>query len=183
MTTFFTSDLHLQHDKIRGYCNRPWASVDEMNDALIERYNERVKPADAAYILGDFALVKSPQEVMAFTKRMNGTKFLIQGNHDRFTKQRRDDNYGFVKITPYHEIKVNGTKVVLCHYPLLSFNGMHRGAYHCHGHSHGSLKRDMTVRRYDVGVDCNNFYPISFEEVAVEMAKVTFKPVDHHEEM
>ena len=165
------------------YCNRPFANVEEMNEALIKNWNDRVKPGEVIYVIGDFALVKSPQEVMAFTKRLNGQKFLIQGNHDRFAKQKRDDNYGFVKIIPYHEIKVDHQKVVMCHYAFKTWNGSHRGSWNLHGHSHGTLPRDMNARQLDVGVDCQNYRPISFEEVAVEMAKVTFKPVDHHEEM
>ena len=178
--TWFTSDLHLGHANIIKYCNRPFANVQEMDEALIENWNARIKPADLVYVLGDFALVP-PQEVAPrYVSRLHGTKQLIYGNHDRFLKDKRRE-FGFAWVGPYKEIKVSNQLIVMCHYPFMTWRSSHRGSWSLHGHSHGSLARDMTCRRLDVGVDPNGYKPLSYEEVAQEMAKVVFKPVDHHD--
>jgi len=179
---YFTSDDHLGHANIIKYCQRPFKTVEEMDDALIENWNRKVKPGDTVYHIGDFALVRSPQEVMNYVRRLNGQIHLIHGNHDRFVKQKRPDNYGFAEIVTYKEIKVGEQKIVLCHYAFKTWNGSHRGSWNLHGHSHGSLPRDFTLKQLDVGVDCWNYHPISLEEVAKEMEKHKFVPVDHHGE-
>ena len=85
-------------------------------------------------------------------------------------------------------IDVGDQKIVLCHYAMLTWNGMHRGSWMLHGHSHGSLPSDPRARRVDVGVDAvsdgeaPNYRPISFDELVPIMMKRTFEPVDHHEE-
>lgn len=190
MTVFFTSDLHLGHQNVIKYTKRPFKDAEEMDRELIRRFNDRVKPGDTCYILGDFALVKDAAKVLVYVKRMNGQKFLIRGNHDKFAKQKREDNYGFVQVSDYKEIKVelggeaggkeSSQKVILCHYAFKTWNAMHRGSWNLHGHSHGTLPRDYKMKQIDVGVDCWNYQPISFEEVQAEMAKHSFVPVDHH---
>ena len=179
---WFTSDNHWGHVNVIRYCKRPFTNVEEMNEAMIEKWNARVKPGDSVYHLGDFALVRTPQQVLGIVRRLNGQIHLIHGNHDRFIKQKREDNYGFAQIVPYKELKVGGQLIVMCHYAFMTWRSSHRGSWDLHGHSHGSLKRDPTARRLDVGVDCWNYAPISLDEVRVEMEKVKFSPVDHHEE-
>jgi len=177
---WFVSDTHFGHANIIRYCERPFKDVHEMDEVLIKNWNERVKPGDLVYHLGDFAL-SAPAEVPNYVRRLNGTIQLIHGNHDRFLKQKRNDNYGFNWIGPYKEIKIDGQLIVLCHYPFLTWRSSHRGSWALHGHCHGNLKRDMAARRLDIGVDCWNYKPISLEEVAEEMKKVEFKAVDHHD--
>jgi calcineurin-like phosphoesterase family protein len=179
---YFSSDHHLGHANIIGYTGRPFKTIKEMDDALIENWNQKVKLGDTVYHIGDFALVRTPQEVMNYVRRLNGQIHLIYGNHDRFVKQKRPDNYGFAEITPYKEIRVGEQKIVLCHYAFKTWRGSHRGTWNLHGHSHGSLPRDFTQKQFDVGVDCWNYFPISYEEVAKEMEKHKFVPVDHHGE-
>lgn len=69
--------------------------------------------------------------------------------------------------------------IILCHFPILSWDNMSHGSWHLHGHCHGSLP-DTGVKRIDVGVDCHNWYPISLEQVTKLMALRAVKPVDHH---
>lgn len=176
----FSSDHHLGHTNIIRYCNRPFKTVKEMDDTLIENWNRKVKPGDTVYHIGDFALVRNPQEVCNYVRRLNGQVHLIHGNHDRFVKQKRPDNYGFAEITTYKEIKVGEQRIILCHYAFKTWRGSHRGTWNLHGHSHGSLPRDFKMKQLDVGVDCWNYHPISYEEVAKEMEKHQFVPVDHH---
>jgi len=180
MTTFFTSDTHFGHARIIEYCKRPFASVEEMNEKMIASWNERVKPGDTVYHTGDFSL-GPPDYVLGIKRRLRGNVHLIQGNHDRFLKKALD--YKFAWTGHYKEIKVDDQKIVMMHYALLTWNKMHRGSWMLHGHSHGSLPRDPHMRRIDVGVDCWGYKPVAYEELVMEMNKVDFKPVDHHEEL
>lgn len=79
--TWFSADLHLGHANIIDYCNRPFASVDEMNEAIIARWNERVAPGDTAWLLGDVAM-GNRAETLPLLARLNGRKYLVAGNHD-----------------------------------------------------------------------------------------------------
>ncbi len=185
MTVWFTSDLHLGHAKVIEYCRRPFAHVDEMNDALIKRWNAVVQPDDFVYILGDVALCK-PDRALAFIRGLRGHKFLIAGNHDKANRkhyERATDAFLWVKDLHDVRLSVGGQedqRAILCHYPMLTWNKSHHGAWQLHGHCHGSLKDDPHSLRVDVGVDCHGFAPVSAETVRAIMAKKSFKPVDHH---
>jgi calcineurin-like phosphoesterase family protein len=77
---YFTSDHHFWHTNIIKYCNRPFVSVEEMNEALIQNWNDLVLPEDEVYYLGDFSMAARPVEI--YTSRLNGIKYLVPGNHD-----------------------------------------------------------------------------------------------------
>lgn len=175
---WFTSDTHFGHTKILGFCNRPFATVEEMDNALIKNWNDRVGHGDIVYHLGDFALVKDLSLIEKYVRRLNGQIHLIMGNHDQ---KRAKGLIGFADVKPYKEITVGEQKIVLLHYAMKVWNKSHYGAWQLHGHSHGSLPRDYTMKQLDVGVDVWNYAPISFEEVREEMKKHKFTQVDHHE--
>ena len=179
MTIWFTSDTHFGHGNIISYCNRPFRDVEEMDEELIRRWNERVRPADIVYHLGDFSLARDAQKIPDYARRLMGEIHLIYGNHDA---KRLQFLKGFQDVKPYKEIKVGEQKVILCHYAFRVWNGCHRGSWNLHGHSHGTLERVPTLRQLDVGVDLWDYAPIPFERVAEEMKKVKFEPVDHHRE-
>lgn len=175
----FTSDSHFGHANIIKYCSRPFAHLTEMHEALIERWNKKVQPGDVVYHIGDFALRIDVPEVEGILRRLNGEKHLILGNHDLKNKGVLRAR-GFVEQVSYKEIKIGDQKIVMCHYPFLTWNKSHHGSFSLHGHCHGTLPRDMSARRLDVGVDCWNYEPLSYDEIVAEMAKVTWKPIDHH---
>lgn len=178
MTTWFTADTHFGHTKIIGFVGRPFKSVEEMDEIMIQRWNECVQSSDTIYHLGDFALMqKTTPEIEVYVKRLQGQKFLVHGNHDHKRTRRAK---GFQEITPYREIKVGDQKIVLMHYAMKTWNRSHHGSWQLHGHSHGNMERDFQRKQLDVGVDSWDFRPISFEEVSKEMEKHTFVPVDHH---
>jgi calcineurin-like phosphoesterase family protein len=177
---WFTSDTHFGHENIIKYCSRPFSSVEEMDETLIENYNKVVKPEDLVYHLGDFALVR-PERVIEYRKRLHGTIHLISGNHDRWVNANKKDTYGFAWIGSYKEIKVLPEKICLMHYALKTWNGMHRGSYMLHGHSHGKLGMNLMKRRMDVGVDPCGYKPISLEEVDIVMKKINFTSGDQEE--
>ena len=95
---YFTSDLHFSHYNIIKYCNRPFESVDKMNNILINNWNKIVKENDEVYILGDITLGDNEK----YLNRLKGSKYLIKGNHDKI---RTHENLKWVK--DYYELKYN----------------------------------------------------------------------------
>jgi calcineurin-like phosphoesterase family protein len=182
MTIFFTSDHHFGHANIIKHCNRPWNTVAEMNEGLIERWNERIKPEDTVYHLGDLSFTK-PKLVSSFLEHLNGRKHLIRGNHDN-----KVDLYShfFESVRDYRVLRWEGEIIVLMHFPISSWEGMHKGTWHLHGHSHGTHQRSLPLSTehgpsLDVGVDCHNWYPLSFEEVREKLKDIKLqRSVDHH---
>ena len=162
---WFTSDLHLNHRAVVRMCGRPFESVDEMNDILIRNFNECVKNNDTVYILGDLSHRTPVIEVNNFITRLNGKKILCKGNHDK-----RYDSSLFEGIYDFLEISVHGVNISLMHYPMMSWPKSRRGSIHLHGHIHSKgdynlQQRKEGILRYDVGVDANNFYPVSIMEI------------------
>lgn len=163
---YFTSDLHLGHENVLRFHHRPFADVQEMNRVLITNYNAVVRPEDTVYILGDLAYKISVQDANALIAKLNGKKYLIRGNHDK--------NYDvslFEEICDYKDVAACARHFALMHYPIMSWKQMHRGSIHLHGHIHSEgtdynqENKNNGIRRYDVGVDANNYYPVSIEKI------------------
>ena len=150
------------------------SSIVRMNEGLIEKHNSKVKPKDWVYFLGDFCF----RNFELVFPRLNGRITFIQGNHDKDAFQNRD------KFFSYHpfglETTINNQNVVMCHYSMRTWNRSHYGSWMLYGHSHGSLPDDPNALSFDVGVDCHNYYPLSFDDISKIMSKKTFKPIDHH---
>ena len=171
-TLWFTSDQHFGHDKIRIYCDRPFKSVDEMNEAMIASWNSVVKPKDTVFQIGDF-LISGVEESRRIRGRLNGKICLIRGNHDKTAEQMSD---AFEWIKDYHELKISDSdsdegfeRIVLSHYAFRVWNRSRKGAWHLYGHSHCGLDEDPESLSFDVGVDCNDFLPLSYEQVKARM--------------
>lgn len=179
MTTWFTSDLHLGHTNIIKYCNRPYANIDEMNNTLIANYNFLVRPKDEVFILGDLALVNKEKAIW-FVSRLNGKKHLVYGNHDKPNRRTYEESGLFEWCKDVADISVDGIKVVLSHYPFLTWNKSGNGSYNLHGHCHGGLQPDNHSLRMDVGVDPNGYVPINFAAIQKVMSGKKFKAIDHH---
>lgn len=164
MADFFTADLHLGHEKIIQYCNRPFASAVDMDDAIVSRWNKKVKPHDTVWIIGDVSF-SSAQRTLEIITSLNGHLKLIPGNHD--ARLLKDETLkSLFDIQPeIVDRKFNTTHVVMCHYPLMSWNRAYHGAFHLHGHTHGNIPFDKKFRRLDVGVDVHDFTPIAWGEV------------------
>ena len=176
---WFTSDTHWGHANIIKYDKRPFASIEEHDEALINNWNAAVKPGDLVYHLGDVAWHNDPYDIDTLLALLHGTKILIVGNHDRSNKAIMRSKQ-WAKVTPYEEIKVNDTKICLFHYRMVVWNRSHHGSWALHGHSHGTLPEILTAKTFDVGTMCWNYTPINYDQVAVEMARRTFVPVDGH---
>lgn len=175
---WFTSDHHFGHKNIIEFSKRPFSSVDEMNETMIERWNERIGKDDDVYHIGDFALL-SQGKLKQLLDRLNGRIHLITGNHESSALDCADR---FVWIKDYYEITIpdpdahRGERfIVLFHYAMRVWNASHHGTWHLYGHSHGDLPDDETSLSFDVGVDCHNFYPLSYSDVKSVMSKKNWK--------
>ena len=177
MKVWFTSDTHFGHEAIIKYDKRPFSSVSEMEDGIVDNWNECVSPGDLVYHLGDFSFTNSVSEIERVLFRLNGTIHLIFGNHDKRVIKKAK---GFSWQGHYKEIKINDDRIVLFHYPIVSWRNMHKGACHLHGHCHGNLNYDGGMMM-DVGVTCNDYKPVSYEQVVEYMTGKMFKGVDHHD--
>lgn len=174
MTTFFISDTHFLHSNAIKYCDRPFSSVEEMNETMILNWNSKIGSEDVVYHLGDFSInsrnheknKEKEKDLKKILNRLNGRKFLIYGNHDAdFLDFYRDF---FYEVLPYKEIQIDNKIWSLFHYPIEDWNGKWSDAgIHLHGHSHG--KSENKKNRLDVGVDCHNFFPISLEEIKIKI--------------
>lgn len=181
---WFTSDTHFGHANIIRYSNRPFETVQQMNDELIVNINSCVKPTDELYHLGDFSFMDE-ESTYKIIKRLNGKKHFIFGNHDKVIKRSKELQGLFTSVQFYHELyfqdkALGKIPVVLCHFPMITWNKAHHGAYMLHGHCHGNLKYPFEARIMDVGVDPQNYSPISEQDIVRRLSKVAMQKVDHH---
>ena len=168
---YFTSDLHFWHKNAILYTNRPFGTVEEMNEKLIEYWNSTVHKNDEVYILGDVTMVK-PNRATEILAQLKGRKCLLMGNHDYFAREKQFDPAacGIEWVKMYHELHWQGRTFVLCHYPFVSWNKDSHGSYNLHGHSHNFAEYNLQNRangrrQYDVGVDANGFRPVSLDQI------------------
>jgi len=168
--TFFTSDTHFGHAAIIQYCSRPYKSVEEMNQVLIDNWNSKVKKDDIVYHLGDFIFGGSKLWYEIFSK-LNGNIVLIMGNHDARNLRKDYDNLLYYR-TNQLKINIDNTGIYLNHFPFLCYDYRHFIQLYGHVHS-GPKSTSLDLDRlklcypeqYDVGVDNNNYYPISYYEL------------------
>lgn len=156
MKYFFTSDEHYGHRKIIEYCNRPFKTVEEMDAEIIKRHNSVVKDDDIVVHCGDFSLIPSYDVVFCkYVFKLNGSHILLRGSHDRWLNPEE-----------YHERwekNIDGLYIVCDHYSGRVWPRSHHSSFQCYGHSHGHLER--IGLQYDVGVDNNDFYPVSIDKI------------------
>lgn len=188
MSIFFTSDIHFGHTNIIKYCNRPFTNVQEMDEKIIQNWNKTVSPYDTTYIVGDFSFHKDQQKTISIINRLNGSKHLIMGNHDKDLKSEVLSK--FASVHDYFELNMapdndypRGHMIVLLHYAMRVWNKSHRGSWHLYGHSHGTLYDDNSSLSIDVGLDCHNYMPISYDDVKKIMSYKKYKPIDRHGEV
>ena len=169
---WFTADHHFFHGNIIKYCNRPFTDVDNMNETLISNWNKVVGKDDFVFHLGDFS-AGGAAEWTSLLDRLNGRIFLVLGNHDM-----NNVDQGFMKrfeeVSMQMQISVGKQRIYLNHYPFLCYGGAYRGTWELFGHIHTSPCRSgldasrlstLFPSQYDVGIDNNNYTPVSFEDV------------------
>ena len=177
MSIYFTSDLHFGHKNIIRYDNRPFLTVEEMDNSLIEKWNNKVKSDDLTYILGDVSWYDDATTAKLINQ-LNGEKVLIKGNHDYI---KTNIEQCFERIYDYKEININDQLIVLCHYPIMFYNRSHYGSYMFYGHVHNSYQWNM-IENYkhelqELDIKCNmfnvgtmiwNYEPVTFDEIIKE---------------
>ena len=137
---YYIADWHYGHTNILAYDNRPFANIEQMDDALIRRWNSVVRFDDTVYVLGDMFWIGA-RESIDILHQLNGAKILIKGNHDK--TEYKSFRSEFVTLADYMEIKDGDRNVVLCHYPIPCFKNHYHGWYHLYGHVHDSFEAKL----------------------------------------
>lgn len=137
---FYISDLHLFHEASIRFDQRPFSSLEEMHEMILENWNKWITNGDTVYILGDISLRGRNEDLIAFVAKLKGKKVLVKGNHDDLSDYRYQQL--FHEIVDYKEIRDafdgKNYKLVLCHYPLFSWKDMGKGSILLYGHTHNS---------------------------------------------
>lgn len=166
---YFTSDLHFSHGNVIKHANRPFMNADEMDNALIRNWNKIVTSEDEVYVLGDFTM-KGSEIATDMICSLNGKIHMVRGNHDKFLDSKGFDKSLFIEVVQYKELVYKNMRFILFHYPILEWNHYFRNAIHLHGHQHNHKEYNLENKkngllRYDVGVDANDFKPVSIDDV------------------
>lgn len=190
---FVTADDHFGHENIIKYCNRPFETADQMDNVLIDNWNEVVSPQDWVIHLGDFTL-GGRRVAREYFEKLNGEICVLSNpwHHDRhwitppFTpgesqSPRKFKSRSGFSVRIWEALVIlevprmagadgrHPLTITLCHYPFATWDRKHYGGWHLHGHSHGNYTGEGYI--LDVGVDNHNFYPISLATVLENMEK------------
>lgn len=155
---FFIADTHFGDDNIRRYENRPFDSVEQMDAVLIKNWNSAVSENDTVYVLGDFGAAGCEKEILS---ELNGTKYLIKGNHDiRSNSEYRDAGFEEVYDMP----------VLFKNFWILSHDAIYVNSNmpyaNLFGHVHNSpIIKDFSSQHFCVCVERINYTPVDFEEI------------------
>ena len=153
MARYYIADLHFFHDALNTRMDkRGFSSGEEMNEYMIEKWNDRVRKKDEVVILGDFSLGKA-DETMEILKRLSGKKMLVEGNHEKYLKDKSFDKSLFEWVKSYAELHDNNRKIILSHYPIFCYNGQYRKSasgnprtYMLYGHVHDTMDERLVMR-------------------------------------
>lgn len=199
---WFTSDLHYGHGKSFIIDPRKYKTLTEAMDDTRHKWKQYVSPQDIVINLGDQIVGAGPnttQYVHDLLALPCAHQYFLFGNHnagmyDLYTESMKSaghdtyeyeifpwslSTYPFTFLKDLTEIIIDHTHVVLCHYPIASWNHVSKGAYMLHGHCHGNLKDDKTLKRLDIGWDWKN-RPVEWAEIVRELEPRKMVPVDHH---
>ena len=186
---YFTSDLHFSHKNIAKFCPqfRPAApTLEELDEYMIDRWNETVQPEDTVYNLGDVSFAHDLKKIEAILHRLNGQHHLILGNHDDLISRNKkrfldtpkaDGNPMLSTIRSYQKIKlpeINNT-LILFHYPINEWDGCHKGWYHLYGHLHDRLA-EIPGRALNVGFDLHGRFltPQDIDSFLSPLPKISY---------
>jgi len=168
---YFTSDLHFGDQYSLKFFDRPFGSVEEMDEAMIYMFNDTVGPDDTVFILGDFTANGTREECEKYLSKLECKHVhLIRGNHDLNLSESDDKPSPFETERDYYEIDTRTRMFCLSHYPFQYWNGQDLGSFMLHGHLHSSRRANdinnwHRIFRYDVGVEANNYRPVSINEI------------------
>lgn len=166
---YYTADLHLGHANVIRFDKRPFASVEEMDQTLIENWNSRVTDRDKVYIVGDL-IYRSEKPAEWYLEKLRGIKYLVIGNHDKAILENESARSYFEVIDKMMHITDGKRQICMCHFPVVEWNGYFRGYYHIFGHIHNARNRAFQVMREETralnaGCMINQYIPVTFEEL------------------
>lgn len=194
---FFVSDLHLNHNNIIRFSNRPFNDVHEMNEGIKKDWNSVVGKEDHVFVLGDVALGRD-KDATNILYGLNGYLYLIKGNHEKAVLSNENNKKRFEWIDKAFLLKVKDSQlrengknlkekyIYMHHYSCRVWDKSHHGSWHLYGHSHDSLDKDnVWGKSMDVGVDSayrilGEYRPFSYEEVKNILKRRDTKIIDHH---
>lgn len=170
MTIWYTADTHFGHENIIPFAGRPFRTANHMDKVLIENMWKVVQPDDSLYIVGDFAFgptAKDPEWLqMIFGQLPGAEQHLVVGNHDHALTQALP----WTTVTHLTEVADNGKTNVLCHYPMITWNGARKGALQIFGHVHSQWYG--TRNAVNVGVDVWNYTPVALPDIVGRTRKL-----------
>ncbi len=166
---YFISDLHFYHQNLNEQMDcRGFADGKEMNEYMIRQWNRRVGPKDEVVILGDLSVGKG-KATNVIVEQLNGRLILLEGNHDRFLGDKQFDRSRFEWIGPYLELQDHKRKLVLCHYPILCYNGQYRKmrdgsdrTFMLYGHVHNTCD-ELLIHQFQT-ITRNTLRPLRGQE-------------------
>lgn len=173
---FFTSDIHFGQEGLHRFNNRPFKDDEDMVSSMTKEWNNMISEDGLVFVLGDIGET-SDKRILDIFSRLNGTKILIRGNHDVIYKDETlqemfTEIYDLLDVKIYDAEDDQYQEIVLCHFPMFDWNNFFEGSWQLFGHLHtrnlpefGTLKTKLFPQQYDVGVDANNFRPISYYEI------------------
>jgi calcineurin-like phosphoesterase family protein len=180
MKKWITSDLHFGHANIQKFCpvtRGRFKDIEDMREQMITEWNAQVGQDDETFILGDFAFLPS-KDAIAILRRLNGTKILIEGNHDRKLLNDPAFRAEFKEVHPYLRYVYNGATVIMFHYPIHEWDQMHRGSVHFYGHVHGKATGMEKYRARDVAFDATGNVVSSLDSMIADALKGEIR--SHH---
>ena len=187
--TFFVSDTHFGHENIITFTKRPFRTIAEMDEVMIENWNNTVGDNDLVYHLGDLCM-GGPDEALYYLSRLNGRILILPGNHDTrwFSKvfspsfannhlPRSRSGHVVQPLKPLLDVEFPAygrdgrpRHAVLCHYPLVTWNKKHHGAWHLYGHVHNNNDAPTGLGlALNMSVECIDYRPIALEAVAAQL--------------
>lgn len=180
---YLTSDNHFGHRNIIGYCDRPFKSVEEMDEAMIQRWNQNVGDESTVLVVGDFSFYDF-ETTKRIVQRLKGRKTLIRGNHDKSHSDKWFLKAGFDAVIEHMMLMLSidpRNQAEVQHHPV--YNTKYGAGILFHGHAHNYCKAKHYVTNnqvlLNVGVDCWNFAPVHLD-ILVDTVKVIRQQFEEH---
>lgn len=175
---WLTSDLHFWHKNICKYCNRPFETVEQMNEGIIDRYNSVVSEDDTVFILGDLGFC-GIEKLRPLISQLKGHIIVIQGNHDsdKVIKTLLEEGlieecHKLLHVIVEGDEEYPNQELTLCHFPMIDWYNKEKGCWMIHGHQHQLPETpSCSIKHWDVGLDKNNLVPINFEQLKINITK------------
>lgn len=174
-TIWITSDTHFNHNKDFIWKPRGFTNINDMNEAIIEKWNATVKDEDIVYHLGDVMMGADLEAGLRLVQKLKGQKYLAFGNHDTDARMKAfAANHFFKEIQMGYRLKLKKTTFIATHYPTITANGNDNRVLGLYGHTHQqtnffSDEAGIRTYMYHVGVDSHDCTPVNLEELVAEI--------------